>query len=81
MYVTSHGNEEQMNKAKQFIVLPIIGLVIAILAWLIVVSVIEITQISMKHSYAEHLWTISDSSSYKSQAPDPGSGGVPIPVF
>jgi len=36
LYITAHGNDEQMNKAKQYITLTILGLVVASLAYLIV---------------------------------------------
>ncbi|MDD4351448.1 MAG: hypothetical protein PHU71_00495 [Candidatus Gracilibacteria bacterium] len=42
LYITAHGNEEQLGKAKQYIGLTILGLTIASLAYLIVRLVVGI---------------------------------------
>lgn len=42
LYITAHGNDDQLNKAKQQITLTILGLVLASLAYLIVKVVVSI---------------------------------------
>lgn len=76
IYVTSHGNENMINKAKGALMYSIVGLVIIIFSWIIVRTVISV---AINTNPGGTTQTSSTPSPEGNKAPDT-TGGVNTPT-